>query len=146
MSQFTPWSGLAGGLLIGASAVLLFATVGRLAGISNMAHGLLRGLRVEPFEAWAWRGAFLLGLVSAGTAYFVLTGQTPQSQSSLSSGALVLGGLLVGWGTSQGHGCTSGHGVCGIGRLSVRSIVATLTFMSTAALTVFLVRHVLHVN
>ncbi len=142
MSQFTPWSGLLGGLLIGTSAVALFASLGRLAGISNMAHGLLDGWH-EADGNRAWRAAFLLGMIGASSAYFLLTGQAVSHRSSLSSWSLVLGGLLVGWGTSQGNGCTSGHGVCGLARLSPRSLVATLTFMLSGALTVFLVRHVL---
>lgn len=143
MSHFTPWSSLLGGLLIGLSAVWLMGSIGRIAGISNIAHGLLQGLQRGPAEEWAWRLVFLIGMVAGATAYFTLTGQVANPRATLSPWLLLAGGLLVGWGTAQGNGCTSGHGVCGLGRLSVRSLAATLTFMGTGALTVFVVRHVL---
>ena len=142
MTAFTPWSGLAGGLLIGASAVILLASIGRLAGISNIAHGALQSLWRAEFEEASWRLVFLLGLVLGASGFFWASGLVANTRTSLPSWMLILGGLLVGWGTSQGNGCTSGHGVCGLGRLSMRSLWATLTFMATGTLTVFLVRHV----
>lgn len=145
MSEFTPVAGLMGGALIGASAVALLAFTGRLAGISNIAHGLITSLRQgQPMES-AWRFAFLLGMVAATWAYFQITGATVNPREHYPPGLLVLGGLLVGYGTSMGNGCTSGHGVCGLGRMSVRSLAATLTFMATGGLTVFVLRHVVHI-
>lgn len=143
MDNFTPWSSLAGGLLIGLAAVALMGTIGRVAGISQIAQGALGLLRHEPREDRAWRLTFLIGLIVGASAFIWLAGPTSAPRANLPAWILVAGGLLVGWGTSQGHGCTSGHGVCGLGRLSVRSLVATLTFMATGALTVFVVRHVL---
>jgi len=145
MSEFTPVAGLMGGALIGTSAVVLLAFTGRLAGISNIAHGLIASLRQGKSMDAAWRAVFLLGMVAATWAYFQATGATVNPRQHYPSGLLVLGGLLVGYGTSMGNGCTSGHGVCGLGRLSVRSLAATLTFMATGALTVFVLRHVAHI-
>ncbi len=142
MSTFTPVSGLIGGLLIGASAVATLLTLGRLAGISNIAHSTLAGPTADESRAdWLWRPGFLLGLIVAG-ALFARWSGTGTAGTGLPPAGLVLGGLLVGWGTAQGRGCTSGHGVCGLGRLSTRSLVATLTFMGTGVLTVWLLRHV----
>lgn len=141
-TTFTPISGLLGGVLIGlASAGLLLAS-GKIAGISGI---LGRSLFPESGDL-GWRLAFLVGLpigawltarVSPGTTEFSITANTL---------LLVAGGLFVGFGTQLGNGCTSGHGVCGLARGSRRSIVATVTFMATAAITVFLVRHVLRVS
>lgn len=143
MDNFTPWHSLAGGLLIGLAALALMGAIGRVAGISQIAQGALGLLPHAPREDRAWRLAFLIGLIVGASVFTWLIGQTGAQRPNLSPWTLVLGGLLVGWGTSQGHGCTSGHGVCGLGRLSLRSLVATLTFMTTGALTVFVVRHVL---
>ena len=139
---FTPVSGLVGGALIGAASALLLLASGRIAGISGILGGSLRAARGDR----GWRAAFLVGLplgawlaVQAGLA-------DPGFAISSSRGLLVAGGLLVGVGTQLGSGCTSGHGVCGIARGSRRSIVATATFMATAAATVFLMRHVLGVS
>lgn len=131
---------LLGGVLIGVSASLLLLFNGRIAGISGIAGGLLGPLR--PGET-AWRLAFVLGLVVGGA---LLTWGLPSMVGGggpSSPWVLIAGGLLVGFGTRLGSGCTSGHGVCGLARGSARSLVATATFMSTAALTVFVVRHVL---
>lgn len=145
MNHFTPVSGLLGGLLIGTSAVLLLYTLGRLAGISNMAHAALAGPgKGESTAQWAWRPVFLLGLVLGGSAYAYWGGHAVTARTSVSPAVLVLAGLLVGWGTAQGNGCTSGHGVCGLARLSLRSLVATLTFMFTGGLAVFVARHLWH--
>ena len=134
-----PWlQALAGGVLIGLSAVLLLLLNGRIAGISGIAFGLFE--RAKGRE-WAWKVAFVVGLVGAGVAVLAWQGEAPLSPAS--PPMLVLAGLLVGVGTALGNGCTSGHGVCGLGRLSPRSLVAVLTFMATAIATVFVVRHVL---
>lgn len=142
MSDFTPVSGLIGGALIGTSAVILLACSGRLAGVSNIAHGALDGLRKGQWMESAWRLTFLLGMGLSTWAYFKWSGAVVNPREHFPPGLLVLGGVLVGYGTSMGNGCTSGHGVCGLGRLSVRSLVATLTFMATGGLTVFVLRHV----
>lgn len=145
MSEFTPMAGLMGGALIGTSAVILLAFAGRLAGISNIAHGLITSLRQGQRVESAWRLVFLLGMVAATWAYFRMSNAPANPREHYPSGLLVLGGLMVGYGTSMGNGCTSGHGVCGLGRLSVRSLVATLTFIATGGLTVFVLRHLLHI-
>lgn len=133
MSSWIP--ALAGGVLIGVSAALLLLWIGRIAGISGILGGLLRR---GPDRAW--RAAFLAGLMGAGAlAMHALDQATP---SPASPPVLLLAGLLVGYGTSLGNGCTSGHGVCGLGRLSVRSLAAVLVFMATAFVTVYVTRHV----
>jgi uncharacterized membrane protein YedE/YeeE len=130
------WMALLGGLLIGVSAALLLVTHGRLAGISGVVGGALSG------PNRTWRLWFLAGLIGGGLP---LARLLPQSFASAHASAAVLvgAGLLVGFGARLGGGCTSGHGVCGIGRSSLRSILATLTFMATGAATVYVVRHVL---
>lgn len=131
---------LAGGLLIGAAAALLLATLGRIAGISGIVGGLVPVSRANfSFEA-GWRLSFLVGLLSVG----LLAGSLAPTTSSRATypgsiATLVVAGLLVGFGTRLGSGCTSGHGVCGISRLSVRSLVATVTFIVTGAATVAIV-------
>jgi hypothetical protein len=142
MSEFTPVTALVGGTLIGLAAVVLLGGIGRLAGISNITHALLDRQRTRQPEEWVWRVVFLIGMIGATTAYFALTGQTANPRQNVSPLWLIIGGLLVGYGTSMGNGCTSGHGVCGLGRLSWRSLAATLVFMATGAATVFVVRHV----
>jgi uncharacterized membrane protein YedE/YeeE len=138
MTQFTPWSAAAGGALIGAAAALLWVALGRIAGIS----GILGGLAGAPAGEHGWRLAFLGGLVGAPLLYAAAVG-APEVLIAADPARLALAGLLVGFGTRLGAGCTSGHGVCGIARLSPRSIAATGVFMATAAATVFLSRHVL---
>lgn len=137
-----PWTAVAGGALIGAAAVLLLATVGRVAGISGIAAGSLRAAEGER----GWRWAFLLGLLAA--AGRVLWWQSlPEAsprvllRDALPAWQLIGAGLLVGFGTRLGSGCTSGHGVCGMARGSKRSLLAVLVFMACAMLTTFLVRH-----
>src|SRR5687767_1964872 len=133
----SPWiSALAGGVLIGLSAALLLLWIGRIAGISGILGGLLRR---GPDRAW--RAAFLAGMMGAGAPAMHAMGQATPSPAS--PPLLLLAGPLVGYGTSLGNGCTSGHGVCGLGRLSVRSLAAVLVFMATAFATVSLTRHVL---
>jgi uncharacterized membrane protein YedE/YeeE len=137
MTAFTPYSALAGGVLIGLAASLLLMGYGRIAGISGIAGNLIVGKRGDR----AWRGAFLLGLLVAGLLAAVLTphaiGAAPRPLAAI-AGA----GLLVGIGTRLGSGCTSGHGVCGLSRLSPRSLVATLTFMLAGVISVTLLRWV----
>lgn len=128
---------LSGGLLIGAAAALLLLANGRIAGISGIAGGLLR----RPDGDTGWRVAFLLGLLAGPLLLTLLQGHPPQVTILASTPVLILAGLLVGFGTRLGSGCTSGHGVCGLARLSPRSIAAVCTFMVTAAATVFAVRH-----
>lgn len=134
---------LAGGVLIGLSATLLLAATGRIAGISNMAHGLFASLRAGLSTEAAWRAVFLLGMVLGATVCFQLGYGGFSPRSTLSPWILIVGGALVGFGTSLGNGCTSGHGVCGLGRRSWRSLVATLTFMATGGVTVWVVRHLI---
>jgi len=137
MDHFTPVPALLGGVLIGLSAVLLLLTDGRIAGIS----GIVAGLLVPRHGEISWRIAFIAGMIAAPRALAWLVG-AGQPISIARSPALLLGaGLLVGFGTRLGSGCTSGHGVRGLARFSPRSIVATLTFLLTAGLTVFVVRH-----
>lgn len=136
---FTPWASLAGGALIGLAAALLLWLNGRIAGISGIVGGLLRPLAGDR----AWRVAFVLGLLLAPLAYG-LVAALPVLQVDASYGLLVVAGLLVGVGTRYGAGCTSGHGVCGLSRLSPRSLVATLTFMAVGFATVFVVRHMVN--
>lgn len=139
MTEFTPVSALMGGALIGLAAVWFMLANGRIAGISGIVNRLL-----PPYgdRLWAERVAFVLGLVLAPTAYVAAGGSFVQTVPE-SGVVLVIAGLLVGFGTTIGSGCTSGHGVCGLPRLSRRSIVATAVFMAAGALTVFIARHVL---
>ncbi len=133
---FTPWSSLGGGLLIGAAAAVLVLFNGRIAGISGIVGGLLRPARRDI----AWRVAFVAGLVAAPAVYRLFSA-LPPLRIDAGWGAVLIAGFLVGLGTRYGAGCTSGHGVCGLSRLSFRSLVATVTFMATGFLTVFLIRH-----
>ncbi len=135
---FTPWHALAGGMLIGLAAALLLLLNGRIAGISGIVGGLLKPARGDI----AWRVAFVAGLIGAPLVY-ALFAALPAMQVDASYGTLVAAGLLVGVGTRYGSGCTSGHGVCGLSRLSLRSLAATAAFMGAGFATVFLVRHVL---
>lgn len=137
-TSFTPIASLAGGILIGIAAVLLMMVHGRIAGATGILAGVLlpSGLR-----DWAWRAAMIAGMIAAPLLVFLTTGSMPTITLPVSTTSLVIGGLVVGVGVTLGSGCTSGHGVCGIARLSPRSIAATLTFMAAAFVTVFLVRH-----
>ncbi|MFA5952660.1 MAG: YeeE/YedE thiosulfate transporter family protein [Hyphomicrobium sp.] len=140
VSEFTPLSSLSGGALIGASAVLLLLFSGRIAGVS----GLLRGL-LPPYtgDAFGVSLAFLAGLVAAPVVWLWITGVPVHLESPTSSWTTLAGGLLVGIGAALSRGCTSGHGVCGLSRLSPRSLVAVPVFMATAAITVFILRHLI---
>lgn len=141
MTEFTPFAGLLGGALIGLSATLLMGGIGRIAGVS----GIFGALLTRPLAAGSgWPALFVLGLF-AGTALTALLGGIDAETIAFPGSPMttVLGGLLVGAGTALGSGCTSGHGICGISRLSPRSIVSTMVFMAVAVVTVFLVRHVI---
>jgi uncharacterized protein len=140
MTDFTPLLSFTGGTLIGLAAVALMAVHGRVAGISGIFAGVLT-TRIDP--EWTWRVAFIAGMVASPLVMLSVTGQLPAISVPSSPVLLVIGGFLTGIGVTFGSGCTSGHGVCGMSRLSVRSIMATITFMTTAVLTVFVVRHVL---
>lgn len=133
---FTPYLSLAGGGLIGLAIAILLLTNGRIAGISGVVSGLLQPKRGDVL----WRAAFVLGLLLAPMLY-LLFGDLPASRIEASWPTLILAGLLVGFGTRYGSGCTSGHGVCGLSRLSPRSMVATGSFMFMGFATVFAVRH-----
>jgi uncharacterized protein len=137
-NAFSPWSALAGGVFIGVATAMFVLLNGRIAGISGILGGLLQPVRGDA----AWRLAFILGLVAAPAAY-LLAGPLPKAQINAGWGALVVAGLLVGVGTRYGSGCTSGHSVCGLSRLSPRSLAATVAFMGAGFLTVFVVHHLL---
>lgn len=141
-NEFTPWSALAGGLLIGLSAALLIALLGRVAGISGITGALLQVPTWSSVKQWGWRLAFILGMVSAPLVW-QLFAPLPDMKMPSNPLIIIVAGLLVGFGTRMGSGCTSGHGVCGLSRLSVRSLAATITFMATGAITVFVIRHVI---
>jgi hypothetical protein len=140
-TDFTPWLSLGGGALIGGSAVLLMATNGRIAGISGLTAKVFA--RDSDGETRGVSALFVLGLLLAAPLYLLVSGGWPQQWVPSSPVLMAVAGLLVGFGASYGNGCTSGHGVCGISRGSARSIVATLTFMATAFVTVFVMRHVI---
>lgn len=142
MENFTPAASTAGGLLIGLSALALLLFSGRIAGISGIFGGLLEGLIGGDRHDAGWRLAFLLGLFAGGLVYFLVRPEAFAIDVERSLPALALAGFLVGVGTRMGGGCTSGHGVCGVSRLSKRSIVATVTFMATGAITVAVVERV----
>lgn len=137
-TNFTPWSSLAGGLIIGLAAAAFILFNGRIAGISGILGGLLRPARGDI----GWRLAFLLGLVGAPLAY-ALVAALPEATIAADELTLIAAGLLVGVGTRYGAGCTSGHGVCGLSRQSPRSLAATAAFMLAGFATVYLTRHLL---
>ena len=138
-NAFTPWSSLVGGMLIGLAAAMFVLLNGRIAGISGVLGGLLMPLRGDVL----WRVAFVVGIVAAPLTYSVFLA-LPSVQIDAGYAALVAAGLLVGVGTRYGAGCTSGHGVCGLSRLSLRSLVATGTFMGAGFVTVYVLRHLLN--
>lgn len=137
-TSFTPIASLLGGALIGLSAVLLMWATGRIAGASGIAARLF-----PPYEdgEFAGRLAFVAGLVAAPVLVRLVTGSLPAQTIAAGTPVLIVAGLLTGFGAVWGSGCTSGHGVCGLSRLSVRSLVATITFMATGVATVFVIRH-----
>ncbi|MFD1795785.1 YeeE/YedE family protein [Paracoccus aurantiacus] len=138
-TEFTPLASFGGGLLIGLGAVLLMLGLGRIFG----ATGILSGaVFAQDREEMDWRIVLIAGMVLAPGLIFAVTGTMPALTVPISPAMIVVGGVIVGLGASLGSGCTSGHGVCGLARLSVRSLIAVPTFMATAAITVFLIRHV----
>jgi uncharacterized membrane protein YedE/YeeE len=139
-TAFTPFQSLAGGVLIGLAAVMLMGTMGRVMGATGILAGILQPSNLSD---WSWRVAVVLGMVSGPVAVLAITGQFPAVKVPVSTPMLVIGGFIVGIGVTFGAGCTSGHGVCGMARLSPRSIAATLTFMLTTAITVYVIRYVL---
>jgi uncharacterized membrane protein YedE/YeeE len=139
-NSFTPWASLAGGLIIGIAAAMFVLLNGRIAGISGVLGGLLRPVRGDI----SWRAAFILGLIGAPLLYAIFT-ELPRPQIDAGYAGLIAAGLLVGVGTRFGSGCTSGHGVCGISRLSPRSLVATAAFMLAGFITVYIARHLIGV-
>jgi uncharacterized membrane protein YedE/YeeE len=138
MTNFTPYSALMGGLLIGSAASLLLWLDGRVAGVSGILSGLLPPSSGEA----VWRVLFIVGLIGGVALWYTVHGHAPRARADFPGALLIVGGLLVGVGTGLAHGCTSGHGVCGLARRSPRSLVATLTFMLVAVGTTYLVRHV----
>lgn len=141
-TTFTPWASLGGGVLIGLASVLLMATLGRIMGATGILAGFFRP--ASPSD-WTWRVAVLLGMISGPLAVLLITGEMPTIQVPVPLSATIVGGLIVGFGVTYSSGCTSGHGVCGMARLSLRSIAATLTFMAATAATVFVTRHLIGV-
>ena len=137
-NHFTPWAALAGGVLLGLASALFILVNGRILGISGIVGGLLRPKTGDA----GWRISFVLGMLAAPVLYMLVAGPVPATIDA-GWGTVVLAGLLVGVGTRYGSGCTSGHGVCGLSRLSPRSLAATLSFMGAGFAIVFLVRHVL---
>ncbi|MFN4118170.1 YeeE/YedE family protein [Acidovorax sp.] len=137
-THFTPWAALAGGILLGLASALFVLLNGRILGISGIVGGLLRPRAGD----MGWRLAFVLGMLVAPGLYWVVVGPT-QPRIDANWGMVVIAGLLVGVGTRYGSGCTSGHGVCGLSRMSPRSLVATLAFMGAGFVTVFIIRHAL---
>ena len=137
-NAFTPATALIGGAMIGLAAALFILLNGRIAGISGIISGLLKPVAGD----WSWRLAFVVGMVAAPLLYTALYG-APAIVVEASTPVLIAAGLLVGVGTRFGSGCTSGHGVCGLSRMSPRSLVATITFMAAGFITVYVTRHLL---
>lgn len=139
MTDFTPFEAILGGSLIGLASVLLMAFHGRIAGMTGILAGVL-----PPFQKdWDWRITFLIGAILGPVVVTMFTGQPVPFENPVSMTAVIIGGIIVGVGVNYGSGCTSGHGVCGMARLSLRSITATLTFMAATFVTVYIVRHIL---
>lgn len=138
MTAFTPGAALIGGLLIGGATVLLMLILGRIAGIT----GILVGAMPSVGGDWPWRLAFLAGMIVSPLVYTAALRSAPAFEATTTAGMLVASGLIVGIGVVLGSGCTSGHGICGLARLSKRSLIAVPVFMATAVATVFVVRHI----
>ena len=137
--HFTPGSALTGGLILGIGASLLLLYSGKIAGISGILAYVIKPSHLFSQDA-AWRALFLIGLISAGTIYPLMATLAPASIAA-SKPTLVMAGLLVGFGSRMGSGCTSGHGICGLSRLSLRSLVATVSFMAAGFVTTYLTLH-----
>lgn len=141
-TAFTPLTSFGGGLLIGTAAVLLMLGLGRIFGATGIVSGIIFA---ENRDELSWRVALILGMMLAPGLIFALTGAMPALDVPVSPAMIAVGGVIVGLGASLASGCTSGHGVCGLSRLSLRSIVAVPVFMTTAAITVYVIRHVIGV-
>jgi hypothetical protein len=139
-TDFTPFQSLFGGAMIGFAAVLMMLMLGRIMGATGILAGFITPATLGD---WSWRAAVLAGMITGPVAYMVLTGSMPEIAVEVSTPMLLAGGFIVGIGVTFGSGCTSGHGVCGLARLSPRSIIATLTFMAATTVTVFVIRHVI---
>jgi len=137
MTEFTLVASLAGGALIGAASLLLFALYGRIFGVSGILAGALRRKGREGVDTLA----LIAGLICGPIVYFTFTGGWPEISMTRGPVGLIIGGLIVGFGVNTGSGCTSGHGICGLSRFSKRSLVATCVFMGFCALTVWITRH-----
>ncbi|EGR1577444.1 YeeE/YedE family protein [Vibrio parahaemolyticus] len=137
MLNVIPWESLFGGILLGISATILLLVNGKIAGISGIMNGIMSPKKGE----YSWRLLFAVGMIAGGLISVLMLGVAVPSTANLSLGMVIAAGLLVGIGTRLGNGCTSGHGICGMGRLSKRSIVATCVFMAVAGLTVFVRLH-----
>ncbi|EOW0799792.1 MULTISPECIES: YeeE/YedE family protein [Vibrio] len=137
MLNVIPWESLFGGILLGVSATILLLVNGKIAGISGIMNGIMSPKKGD----YSWRLLFAVGMIAGGLISVLMLGVAVPSTANLSLGMVIAAGLLVGIGTRLGNGCTSGHGICGMGRLSKRSIVATCVFMAVAGLTVFVRLH-----
>ncbi|RFC31812.1 MAG: hypothetical protein DID91_2727703766 [Candidatus Nitrotoga sp. MKT] len=137
-ANFTPWSSLAGGIVIGLATAIFLLLNGRIAGISGILGGLLQPIKGDI----GWRVAFITGLIFSPIT-FSIAAPLPEVQINVGTASLIMAGLLVGIGTRYGSGCTSGHGVCGLSRLSPRSMVATALFILAGFVTVFITRHLI---
>ncbi|WP_274012043.1 YeeE/YedE family protein [Vibrio parahaemolyticus] len=137
MLNVIPWESLFGGILLGISATILLLVNGKIAGISGIMNGIMSPKKGD----YSWRLLFSVGMIAGGLISVLMLGVAVPSTANLSLGMVIAAGLLVGIGTRLGNGCTSGHGICGMGRLSKRSIVATCVFMAVAGLTVFVRLH-----
>ncbi|EGQ8231132.1 YeeE/YedE family protein [Vibrio parahaemolyticus] len=137
MLNVIPWESLFGGILLGISATILLLVNGKIAGISGIMNGIMSPKKGD----YSWRLIFAVGMIAGGLISVLMLGVAVPSTANLSLGMVIAAGLLVGIGTRLGNGCTSGHGICGMGRLSKRSIVATCVFMAVAGLTVFVRLH-----
>ncbi|GHA57273.1 membrane protein [Amylibacter ulvae] len=138
-TAFTPYVSLFGGVLIGIAAVLMMLMHGRIFG----ATGILAGAIFERGQEQVWRILVIVGMITAPAIYLLIAGRMPTIDVPITTPAIIIGGFLVGVGVTFGAGCTSGHGVCGIARFSPRSIVATITFMIAAIVTVYIIRHII---
>ncbi|TOF12697.1 hypothetical protein CGJ31_07475 [Vibrio parahaemolyticus] len=137
MLNVIPWESLFGGILLGISATIVLLVNGKIAGISGIMNGIMSPKKGD----YSWRLLFAVGMIAGGLISVLMLGVAAPSTANLSLGMVIAAGLLVGIGTRLGNGCTSGHGICGMGRLSKRSIVATCVFMAVAGLTVFVRLH-----
>ncbi len=138
-TAFTPYASLGGGILIGLASVALMAVAGRIMGATGILAGLLQP---SNFADWSWRAVIVAGMIAGPFVVMLFTGEMPAVQVPVSTTMLIIGGFIVGVGVTFGGGCTSGHGVCGMARVSPRSIVATITFMIATIITVYVVRHI----